>query len=53
MYWLPLLAYFSGLFPGKRGAALRERPFAKPPGEGLPFSTIIMLWNFFNIIVVK
>jgi hypothetical protein len=27
-----------------------QRPFAKPPGEGLSSSTVKVLWGFFNIV---
>ena len=60
MPWLHLLSYFFGgaflgnavphLVSGMMGKPF-QRPFAKPPGQGLSSSTVNVLWGFANLVV--
>src|ERR1700689_5409552 len=60
MHWLQLLSYFFGgaflanaiphAVSGMMGRPF-QRPFAKPPGQGLSSSTVNVLWGFFNVAV--
>ena len=60
MNWLHLVSYFfGGIFlanavphcvSGMTGRPF-QRPFARPPGQGLSSSTVNVLWGFFNAVV--
>lgn len=59
MSWLPVVAYFFGVFflvnvvphvvSGTMGRPFQSL-FARPPGAGLSSSIINVIWGFFNIV---
>ena len=60
MNWLWLVSYFFGgafaanaiphFVAGTMGHPF-QRPFAKPPGQGLSSATVNVVWGFFNAVV--